>query len=425
MIWLSRVGLRRDHLEELPALRRVEGLLAARGASGRRRRRPPSASAARGRSSRSGRSSARRSPARPSGRGTRRRCPLRPCTATNESQRSHAADGDREASSSVPTCRARRRESARRAPPSRRSVSAAGRSQASLGRPPGDAAPRPGSRSGRRPSESTRKMPSPTASSTLAARSRSAATASAAASAASSRRRSAWRRAFRSAAPMSATRPSTISSCSGRELGSGGHHLDDADDLPLVLDRHHHRRLRRRRPFHGQLPERPLAVDVVERPAGLLDHFGDVVEDERLAAHDHAALHAAALAVQRERRERRDVEAVPVRPAVLGADQPVALVVRRHDDAVVRHDIGEQLVEAVVDPLLVERLSERARSIEQELARPSPSAPDPGRRSRDGNELEHPPALAAEEEAVAARFRHVRPVVADAHLIPPKRMLDP
>ena len=206
-------------------------------------------------------------------------------------------------------------------------------------------------------------MPSPTASSTLAARSRSAATASAVASAASSRRRSAWRRAFRSAAPMSATRPSTISSCSAENSVPAVITWTTPTTFPSCLTGTIIAACVGGGPSTAASGT-PLPIDVVERPAGLLDHFGDVVEDDRLAAHDHAALHAAALAVQREGGERRDVEAVPVRPAVLGANQPVMLVVRRHDDAVVRHHIGEQLVEAVVHPLLVERLSERPSSIE-------------------------------------------------------------
>jgi hypothetical protein len=169
------------------------------------------------------------------------------------------------------------------------------------------------------PSGSTRKIPSPTASATLAARSRSAATARAVCSAASSRRRS------------------------------------------------HHRRARRRRSFVRQLPEGPLALDGVERPARLLHDLRDVVEHDRLSARDHPALHPARPCVQLQGREGRDVEPRPGRPAVLGPDQPVALVVGRDDDTVVRDDPLEQLVEAVVDALVVERVSEHAGSVEQQL----------------------------------------------------------
>jgi hypothetical protein len=46
------------------------------------------------------------------------------------------------------------------------------------------------------------------------------------------------------------------------------------------------------------------------------------------------------------------------------------LVVGRDDDAVVRDDLLEQLVEAVVDALVVERVAERSGCVEQELGDP-------------------------------------------------------
>ena len=50
-----------------------------------------------------------------------------------------------------------------------------------------------------------------------------------------------------------------------------------------------------RRPGLGQLADVPFAVDVVVRAARPPHDFGDVVEERRLAADDHAALHPSAL----------------------------------------------------------------------------------------------------------------------------------
>ena len=182
-------------------------------------------------------------------------------------------------------------------------------------------------------------MPSPTASRTFAACSRSAATARAAASAASSRRCSFCRRALRTAAAICCTSPSTSSSCSCEYSALLLITWTTPTTRALVLDRNHHRRAAPGRPRLRQLPHLPLAVDVVVRAARLLHDLGDVVEEQRLAADDHAALHAAALAVQRHRWKDRRVETVAVRPRVVAADEAVALVVRRDEDAVVRDDV--------------------------------------------------------------------------------------
>jgi hypothetical protein len=88
----------------------------------------------------------------------------------------------------------------------------------------------------------------------------------------------------------------------GRVLAAVAHHLHDADDATLVLDGHHHRRGRPGRTGFGYPLDRPLAVDVVVHAAHLFDALLDVVEHERLAAEDDAALHPAARAVQRQRR---------------------------------------------------------------------------------------------------------------------------
>jgi hypothetical protein len=90
--------------------------------------------------------------------------------------------------------------------------------------------------------------------------------------------------------------------------------------------------------------------------------------------------------VQLERGEGRDVEPVPVGPAILGPDQPVALVVGGDDDAVVRDDLRKKLVKAVVDALVVERVAERAGSIEQKLGDPGLSLQILGADPLDANE---------------------------------------
>ena len=97
------------------------------------------------------------------------------------------------------------------------------------------------------------------------------------------------------------------------------------------------------------------------------DALGDVVEEERLAADDHAALHAAALAVQGNRRQSRGIEDLALGPDVFGADEVVSLVVGRDDQAVVLDDVGEELVEALVDALRLEALAELPRRVEEEL----------------------------------------------------------
>jgi hypothetical protein len=137
-----------------------------------------------------------------------------------------------------------------------------------------------------------------------------------------------------------------------------------------VLDGNHHRRAASGRPRLGQLPDLALAIDVVECAARTLNDLGDVVEEERLAAHDHAALHAAAVAVQRQGWKDGRVEAVAVRPGVVAAHETVAFVVRRDEDAVVRDDVGEQIAEAVVDAIRLERFAQRPRRVQQELRDP-------------------------------------------------------
>ena len=138
------------------------------------------------------------------------------------------------------------------------------------------------------------------------------------------------------------------------------HQLDDADDLALVLDGHHHRGANAGRSFLRHLAHLPLAVDVVVDAAGLLDPLGHVVHEQRLGAGDHAALHAAAVSVQRQGREDRRIELLAVHPGVLATDQPRCGIERRDDDAGVRDRVLEELVEAVVDALRVERLVEVA-----------------------------------------------------------------
>ena len=150
-------------------------------------------------------------------------------------------------------------------------------------------------------------------------------------------------------------------------FGALVHELHDADDLTLVLDREHHRRLDAGRALVRDLPHVSLTVDVVVDAARILDLLGDVVDEERLAAHDHAALHAAALPVQRQRREDRWVEPLAVDPGVVAADELRLRVERGDDHAAVRHGFGQQLAEAVVDPVELESLVQVARGREQKL----------------------------------------------------------
>ena len=145
------------------------------------------------------------------------------------------------------------------------------------------------------------------------------------------------------------------------------HQLDDSDHLALVLDRQHQRRLHARRLVVGQLAHVPLAVDVVVDARRVLDLLRHVVLEQRLAAHDHAALHAAAVAVQRQRRQDRRVELPAVDPREVAADQLRLGVERGDDHAVVRHGLGEQLAEAVVDALELERLVQITRCRQQQL----------------------------------------------------------
>jgi hypothetical protein len=76
------------------------------------------------------------------------------------------------------------------------------------------------------------------------------------------------------------------------------HQLHDPDHLALVLDGHHQGRLHARRPFVRELAHVTFAVDVVVDAGRILDLFGHVVLEQRLAGHDHAALHPA-LTVER------------------------------------------------------------------------------------------------------------------------------
>ena len=145
------------------------------------------------------------------------------------------------------------------------------------------------------------------------------------------------------------------------------HELHDPDDLPLVLDRKHHRRLHARRALVRELPQVALAVDVVVDAGRILHLLGHVVDEERLAADDHAALHAAALAVQRQRREDRRVELLAVDPGVVAADELRLGIERGDDHAAVRHGVGQQLAEAVVNAVELERLVQVARGREQQL----------------------------------------------------------
>ena len=144
------------------------------------------------------------------------------------------------------------------------------------------------------------------------------------------------------------------------------HHLHDTHHPALVLHRQHHCGARAGRTRVGDLLDRPLPVDVVEL-AVLLDPLDDVVEEEGLAADDDPALHAAAGPVQRQRRQSRRVDDVALDPGVVAVDQVVALVVARDDEPVVLDHLAEQLVEALVDPLRLERLAELPGGVEEQL----------------------------------------------------------
>ena len=145
------------------------------------------------------------------------------------------------------------------------------------------------------------------------------------------------------------------------------HQLHDADDLALVLDRQHHRRLDAGRPLLGHLAHLAFLVDVVVDAGRLLDLLRDVVDHERLAADDHAALHPAAFAVEVERRQERRVELLAVDERVVAVDPACGRVEGGDDHAAVRDGVGEQLVEAVVDALELESLVQVARGGEQQL----------------------------------------------------------
>ena len=138
------------------------------------------------------------------------------------------------------------------------------------------------------------------------------------------------------------------------------HQLDDADDLALVLDGHHHRGANAGRSLLRHLPHLPFSVNVVVDAAGLLDLRGNVVDEQRLSGGDHAALHAAALTVDRQGREDRRIELLAVDPGVLAGDQLGRGIESRDDDSRVRDRVLEQLVEAGVDALRLERLVEVA-----------------------------------------------------------------
>jgi hypothetical protein len=153
----------------------------------------------------------------------------------------------------------------------------------------------------------------------------------------------------------------------GGVFATVGHQLHDADDAPFVLDRHHHRGRRLGRAGVGNPLDVPFRVDVVIDAGDLRNALRNVVEEQRLAALDHATLHAAAFAVQRERRQHRRVEHGAVRPRVLAADQLVAVVVGRDEQAVVLDDVGDELVEPLVDPLRLYALAEPPSGVQEEF----------------------------------------------------------
>ena len=84
-----------------------------------------------------------------------------------------------------------------------------------------------------------------------------------------------------------------------------------------------------------------------------------------MAADDHAALHAASLAVQLERRQDLRIELLAVDERIVAVDQLGLWIERGDDHAAVRHGVGEQLVETVVDALELQRFVQVARGLEQ------------------------------------------------------------
>ena len=145
------------------------------------------------------------------------------------------------------------------------------------------------------------------------------------------------------------------------------HQLHDSDHSALILDGHHHRRLRPRCARIRNLRDRAFAIDVVEHAFRTFGPLDDVVEEERLAADDDLALHASAFAVERDGRECRRVEHRALVPHVLAADEVVAVVVRRNEQTVVGEAVGEELVKALVDALRLEGLAELPGSVQQDL----------------------------------------------------------
>ncbi len=147
------------------------------------------------------------------------------------------------------------------------------------------------------------------------------------------------------------------------------HHLHDADDPTLVLDRDHHRRLRRGRAGVGQLPDVPRAVDVVVRPGRVGNPLAHVVLEQRLSRPDHLRLHPAAVRPVRQRRQRCRIDVTPVHERVVATDHSLARVERRDDDAVAVDCLPEDLAKALVHALGVQRLAEIARCIQQQPRR--------------------------------------------------------
>ena len=123
------------------------------------------------------------------------------------------------------------------------------------------------------------------------------------------------------------------------------------------------------RPGVGQLADRPLAVDVVEGAALVAGNAAaDVVLEQRPAGADDLALHAAG-GRELQLRQRRRIDVLTLDPGVLAANQALALVEGGDDDPVVLDCVGQQFVKPVVDALDLERLTEVASCVEEELGR--------------------------------------------------------
>ena len=145
--------------------------------------------------------------------------------------------------------------------------------------------------------------------------------------------------------------------------------------------------LRRGRPESGIFRTFPRRVDVVVRAAGSLTLLADVVVEQAARRSRSPALHPAALAVERHRRERRRVEPIAVHQRVLAADQPSPSSYDETTTPSCGTTLREELVEALVDALGSSVSPEVAGCVGAAARRPCPATRAPARPRRDGSSV--------------------------------------